>query len=230
MQQLFALFNTLLASALPIALGAALLWGVLSVLLSPCHLATIPLVVGFVSERGADTPRSRAALLAASFAVGMLLSLAVLGSIVVLAGHALLRYRSYANHGAALLLVVAALHLLELVTLPGFAPRAPSRKGLLAALMAGLFIGVGLGPCTLGFVAPVFALAFGASSAHPLAGWAILLAFAVGHASVVGVAGASTSLVQRYLAWTGRSRRALLLKKACGVLVLLGASLLVYSA
>ena len=40
-----------------IALAAALLWGVFSVLLSPCHLASIPLIVGFIDLQGRVSTR-----------------------------------------------------------------------------------------------------------------------------------------------------------------------------
>ena len=39
------------------ALSAALAWGVLSILLSPCHLASIPLIVGFIDRQGRMTAR-----------------------------------------------------------------------------------------------------------------------------------------------------------------------------
>lgn len=230
MHELFVRFGASLEGALPIALAAALLWGVLSVLLSPCHLATIPLVVGFVSGAGPELPRRRALVLSGAFALGMFLSLAVLGALVALAGQALVRYRTHTSWATALLLVFAGLHLLDLVSLPGAKPWAPQRKGPLAALLAGLFLGIGLGPCTLGFVAPVLGLVLGAPTSHSMSGWAILVAFAIGHAAVVGGAGASTALVQRYLAWSESSRAASALKKLCGVLVLLGAASLVYTA
>lgn len=225
MHELFVRFGASLEGALPIALAAALVWGVLSVLLSPCHLATIPLVIGFVGGAGPELPRRRAFALSGAFAAGLVLSLAVLGALVALAGQALVRYRAYTSWATALLLVFAGLHLLDLVSVPGVKPRAPARKGALAALLAGLFIGVGLGPCTLGFVAPVFGLVLGTPTR-----WAILLAFALGHAAVVGVAGASTTVVQRYLAWSESSRAASALKKLCGALVLLGAASLLYTA
>ncbi|MCC5850801.1 MAG: hypothetical protein JJU29_22150 [Verrucomicrobia bacterium] len=39
------------------ALFAALIWGVLSILLSPCHLAGIPLIVAYVNRRTLDPLR-----------------------------------------------------------------------------------------------------------------------------------------------------------------------------
>jgi hypothetical protein len=45
-----------------IALAASMAWGVLSILLSPCHLASVPLIVGFISEQGTVTVRRRLSL------------------------------------------------------------------------------------------------------------------------------------------------------------------------
>mgnify|MGYP001544892655 CR=1 FL=1 len=61
-----------------LAVGAAFLWGVLSIVLSPCHLASIPLIVGFIQGRGVTSPR-RAALFSSLFAAGMLVTIAVIG-------------------------------------------------------------------------------------------------------------------------------------------------------
>jgi cytochrome c-type biogenesis protein len=59
---------------------------------------------------------------------------------------------------------------------------------------------------------------------------ALLLAFGVGHCSVIVAAGTSAEAVQHYLNWNERSRGADILKKVCGVLVLLGGLYLIYTA
>lgn len=40
-----------------VAVAGAFLWGVLSILLSPCHLTSIPLIVGFISGQEVTTTR-----------------------------------------------------------------------------------------------------------------------------------------------------------------------------
>ena len=52
----------------------------------------------------------------------------------------------------------------------------------------------------------------------------------VGHCSVIVLAGTFTSVVQRYLNWNERSKGAVILKKACGVLVIVGGLYLIYTA
>ena len=47
---------------------------------------------------------------------------------------------------------------------------------------------------------------------------------------MIVVAGTSTELVQRYLDWNEGSKGAVILKKVCGVLVLVGGLYLIYVA
>ncbi len=216
------------------ALGAAVLWGVASVLLSPCHLGTIPLIVGFVgsSAAGQKTSRGRAAALSFSFAGGMLLAIAVLGLLIAGLGWAVGGLGRYTNYVIAAIFVVAGLHLIGLIPLPlsGLSPSGFKRKGILAAWALGIIFGVGLSPCTFAFVAPVLAAAFGTATSNPAFGALLLLAFGVGHCSVIGIAGASAGFVQRWLDWNSKSRGLTVLKVVCGVLLLGSASMLVYKA
>ena len=58
----------------------------------------------------------------------------------------------------------------------------------------------------------------------------LLLFYGIGHSIVIILAGTFTQVVQRYLNWTERSRGAVVLRRVCGVLVILGGVYLVYSA
>ena len=62
--------------------------------------------------------------------------------------------------------------------------------------------------------------------------WGILLlvAYGVGHCSVIVLAGSCTELVQRYLNWTDKARGATVLRGVCGILVILGGLYLIYVA
>ncbi|MBN1346113.1 MAG: cytochrome C biogenesis protein, partial [Phycisphaerae bacterium] len=53
-----------------LAVAASFVWGVLSILLSPCHLASIPLIVGFIDQQGRMTTR-RVLAISTLFAVGI---------------------------------------------------------------------------------------------------------------------------------------------------------------
>ncbi len=214
-----------------IALGASLVWGVISVLLSPCHLGTIPLVVGFVGS-GTATTRGRGTALAFSFAGGMLAAILLVGMVVFWLGHALTAFGAASNYIIAAIFLLAGLNLVGILPMPdkGLSIGGIKGKGMLAAAGVGLVLGIGLSPCTFAFIAPILGATAGSVARHPALSVGMLLAFGIGHCGVIGGAGSSTEFVQRYLDWSDESRTVKVAKFVCGVLVLLAAAVLMYTA
>jgi cytochrome c-type biogenesis protein len=228
MDSLFISLSDAMTGAPLIALLAAFAWGVLSIVLSPCHLASIPLIVGFLQSGGAVTPR-RAAGLSTLFALGILGSIALIGALTAAAGRMLGDLGSWGNYAVAALFFVFGLHLLDLLPIPeGWRP-APNqpRRGARGALLFGLVFGAALGPCTFGFMAPVLGVTFGMATTAPFFAYGVLVFFGLGHCAVIGLAGFSTSWVQRWLSWQGNAPGAKWLRRCCGVLVLAAGAWLV---
>lgn len=213
------------------ALTAAFIWGVLSILLSPCHLASIPLIVGFVDQQGRISTR-RAFTISLLFSVGILITIGVIGALTAAAGRMLGDVGRYGNYLVALIFFAVGLSLLDVIRLPlpGAAQPGMKRKGMLAAFILGLVFGVALGPCTFAYMAPMLAVTFSLAATNLPYGVLLLLLYGVGHCSVIVLAGTFTEVVQHYLDWNETSRGAVILKKVCGVLVLLGGLYLVYTA
>ena len=69
MESLFNWLSALVGSTIWVALAGSFLWGVLSILLSPCHLTSIPLIVGYISQ-GEHKSIKRAFLTSLAFASG----------------------------------------------------------------------------------------------------------------------------------------------------------------
>ena len=90
------------------------------------------------------------------------------------------------------------------------------------AFILGLVFGVGLGPCTFAYMAPILAIVFNCSASNLIFGMLLIAAYAIGHCSVIVLAGTSTERVQRYLNWNEGSKGAVIMKKICGILVVLG--------
>ena len=231
METLFIDLTRAVTGAPLMALAASLAWGVLSVVLSPCHLASIPLIVGFIDGQGRITTR-RAFLIATLFAVGILITIAVIGMITAAAGRMLGDIGVWGNWLVAIIFFLVGLHLLELLPMPWSSPGkiGIARKGMLAAFLLGLIFGIALGPCTFTYMAPMLGVAFGLAAGDLLYGASLLIAYGVGHCAVIVLAGTFTEVVQRYLDWNERSRGAVVLKKICGCLVLAGGGWLVYTA
>jgi len=231
MEQLFRALTKAVEATPAIAIVASFAWGILSILLSPCHLSSIPLVVGFIGQQGRMSTR-RAFSISTLFAIGILTTIAAIGAITAAAGRMMGDVGQYGNYFVAVIFFIFGLVLLDVIPMP-FSGRGPSgtkRKGMLAALLLGLIFGIAIGPCTFAFMAPVLGVTFRVASTNLLYGIGLLLAYGLGHCSVIVVAGTCTQLVQRYMDWNEKSRGAAILKKICGVLVLLGGVYLIYRA
>jgi cytochrome c-type biogenesis protein len=219
------LFDTLtkaLESTPLIALGAAFAWGILSILLSPCHLASIPLIVGFIDDQGKISTK-RAFLLSLLFSVGILLTIAAIGMITAMMGRMMGDIGVWSNYFVAAIFFIVGLHLLGLLPLPfmgGVNQPGIKKKGLWASFLLGLIFGVALGPCTFAFMAPILAITFSLSSTKLWYGIALLFMYGLGHCSVIVAAGTSAGMVEHYLEWNEAYKGAAILKKICGVLVI----------
>ena len=231
MEQLFTTLSHAVEGSAAIALGASFVWGILSIILSPCHLASIPLIVGFISGQGRVTA-GHASGIATLFAVGILITIAAIGAITAAAGRMMGDVGRWGSYFVAAIFFVVGLHLLGVIPMPWSGPGqvGMKRKGLVAAFTLGLIFGIALGPCTFAYMAPMLGVTFKLAATNFFYGALLLLAYGVGHCSVIIAAGTSTELVQRFLNWNEQSKGVVILKYVCGVLVLLGGVWLVYSA
>jgi cytochrome c-type biogenesis protein len=229
-QQLFTLLGRAVEGAPPVAVAASFAWGVLSILLSPCHLASIPLIVGFIDEQG-RTSTKRAALISALFATGILVTIGAIGGLTAVAGRMMGDVGAYGNYLVAAVFFLVGLHLLGVIPMPWSGPGRVRmrRKGPIWGFVLGLVFGIALGPCTFAYMAPMLGVTFRLSSTNPGYGVALLLAYGLGHCSVIVLAGTATELVQRYLNWNEQSRGAVILRKICGALVISGGIYLIYT-
>jgi cytochrome c-type biogenesis protein len=219
-------------SAPHIAFAASFIWGVLSIVLSPCHLASIPLIIGFIDNQGRVSTK-RAFILASLFSIGILITIAFIGLITGMLGRILGDVGSYGNYFVAVIFFIVGLHLIGIIPLPFLGQSGqPSfkKKGLAAAFFLGLIFGVALGPCTFAYMAPMLGIVFSVASTNFFFAVMLIIVYAIGHCSVIILAGTFTSLVQHYLNWNEKSQGAVILKKVCGILVILGGIYLIYAA
>lgn len=206
-----------------VALGAAFVWGILSIILSPCHLASIPLIVGFIDDQG-NISTKRAFLLSSLFSLGILVTIAVIGLITAMMGRMLGDIGAWSEYVVALVFLLVGFHLMGLMPLPfmgGVNQPGIKKKGLVASFLLGLIFGIALGPCTFAYMAPMLALSFSLASTQPMYASSLLVAYGIGHCAVIVVAGTSTECVEKYLQWNEGSKGAIILKKMCGALVVL---------
>lgn len=231
MQQLFNTLGYAVEGTPVIAVGAAIVWGILSILLSPCHLASLPLIVGFIDDQGRMSTK-RAFLISLVFALGILVTIGLIGVITAGAGRIMGDIGAFGNYLVAAVFFLVGLHLLDVIPMPFSGPGqvGMKRKGVLAAFILGLVFGVALGPCTFAYMAPMLGVAFRLGATNPAYGALLLLAYGIGHCGVIVAAGTSTEIVQRFLDWNEQSRGTVWVKRICGVLVILGGLWMIYTA
>jgi cytochrome c-type biogenesis protein len=97
-----------------LAIIAAFIWGIFSIILSPCHLASIPLIIGFINEQGRIS-LWKAFKLSLVFALGILSTIATIGVITAAMGRIMGDIGNWGNYLVALIFFVIGLYLLDII-------------------------------------------------------------------------------------------------------------------
>lgn len=206
LETFFLTVNEWIASGTTVAALGCFLWGMISVIFSPCQMASIPLIVAYVGgqERAVD-PR-QAAVYSASFTTGLFITIALIGIICALLGRMLGDVGNYWQILIGAILIWVALGMLgvEKCSMSGSLLYRLNFKGVFGAFMLGLAYGVLSGSCTFGFIAPILAII--TVQQKIATGILFILLFAVGHCLPIMVAGSSTAAVRKLMensAWQG---------------------------
>jgi cytochrome c-type biogenesis protein len=227
------LFNELtlaMSGTFSLAVTAAFGWGVLSILLSPCHLSSIPLVIGYINSHG-TVKTKHSFYVALVFSIGILLTIAAIGLITASMGRLMGDIGTWGNWLVAGIFIFIGLYLMDILRWDWNKINIgqKQRNGLWGAFVLGLIFGIGLGPCTFAFLAPVLGAVFQIAIENWGKAVLLIMAFTIGHCAIIVAAGSTTSLVQRYLNWTEKSNSTTYIKRVSGFLVLLGGIYFIYT-
>ncbi len=221
LESVFSWLSELVQSTFLVALLGAFLWGILSILLSPCHLASIPLIVGYISHQGVKSFR-KAFWTSFAFSFGILITIALIGLVTALLGRMMGDIGKWGNYLVAVIFFIVGLYLLDIIrfNLPGVKQMKFKKRGAGAALLLGLIFGIALGPCTFAYMAPVLAITLFSSSSNFVHSFSLLAAYGLGHCLVIVLAGSFTEVIQKYVNWNEKSKGTLIVKRICGILVI----------
>ncbi|WP_353676528.1 cytochrome c biogenesis CcdA family protein [Rosettibacter primus] len=106
-------------------------WGVLSILLSPCHLSSIPLVISYITSQGKISLK-RTFYISLIFAIGILITIAVIRIITASLGRLMGDIGATGNYLVAGIFFLVGLYLLDIIKLDWNTTRLRQRKILLA--------------------------------------------------------------------------------------------------
>jgi cytochrome c-type biogenesis protein len=202
----FLMVNQWMTGGTNLALAGCFIWGVISVLFSPCHLASIPLMVAYVGGQTNQPKPMQATVYSVAFTTGLFISIAAIGIICALLGRMLGDVGNYWQIVVGFVLVWVSLGMFGVkgCSLSGGLLYRLQFKGLKGALGLGLAYGTLSGSCTFGFIAPILAVI--TVQQQITSGMLMIFLFAIGHCIPIVIAGSSTALVRRVLensAWQG---------------------------
>ncbi|MBU1195061.1 MAG: sulfite exporter TauE/SafE family protein [Proteobacteria bacterium] len=224
MDAFFITVNQWMASGTLLAAAGCFIWGIVSVLLSPCHLASIPLIIAYVGGQETAVKPRQASVYAVAFSIGLFVTIALIGIICALLGRMMGDVGIYFQVFVGIILIWVALGMLgvESCSMSGSLLYRLKVRGIGGAFVLGLAYGVLSGSCTFGFIAPILAII--TVQAKVVTGVLLILLFALGHCLPIVIAGSSTALVRSILensAW--QSTGAIFRKMAGVVIICLGA-------
>jgi len=194
---LFITVNQWMAQGAVVAMTGAFLWGMVSVLFSPCHLASIPLIVAYVGgQQNAVNPR-KAGWYAGAFTLGLFITIAAVGVVCALLGRMLGDVGTWWQIlvGAVLIWVALGMLGVQSCSMSGSLLYRLKLHGIHGAFGLGLAYGILSGSCTFGFIAPILAIV--TVQQKIVAGSIMMIFFALGHCLPIVLAGSSTAWVRR---------------------------------
>ena len=196
-----SIFNAMYSSGILKYLGA-FLWGIASVLLSPCGISTVPLVVGYVAN--SDSPSHwQAFKISCAFCLGIVMNLLLIGFITSSIGLLLGGYERFLTLITAAVFIVMGLHMLGVIRVKFFSlgsgGKGTESQSLKGAVVLGIVSGLAVGPCNIAYVSPVLSLAMSQATGGLFAPVMLVVCYALGHSTVLVCAGTFSQIFAEFL-------------------------------
>lgn len=185
---------------------------------SPCVLAAIPLIIGYVGGYS-EGNKKKAALYSLVFILGLAITFTLLGAAASLMGGFLGFMGRWLYVGVAVTAVFMGLELMGILSipLPFQKMRTVKSKGLWGAFFLGLLTGTVSSPCATPVLAVI--LAYVSTRGDILYGGSLLFAYALGHCALIFIAGLSVGLTESIVSSQGVKNFSLYSKKLSGGLL-----------
>jgi cytochrome c biogenesis protein CcdA len=185
---------------------------------SPCVLAMIPLVIGYVGGYAEGSTR-KAVSYSLVFTLGLTITFTVLGIIASFMGRLFGNVGGFWKYIMPPVAILLGLQLIGVFNFQiGLSDRfMPKQKALFGALIMGLFFGILATPCATPVLAII--LTYAATKQTIFYSGALLLAYAAGHWVLVLTAGVSAGLAQKIIASKGLNNATTYIKKGAGIIL-----------
>lgn len=187
---------------------------------SPCVLAAIPLIIGYVGGYS-EGNKKKAVIYSLVFILGLSVTFTLFGA----AASAMGQFLSFAGQwlyiGLAVIAIAMGLQLMSLISipLPFQKTRQVKSRGLWGAFLLGLLTGTVSSPCATPVLAVI--LAYVSTQGDILYGVSLLFMYAVGHCALIFVAGLSIGLTNNIVSSQGVKNFSLYAKRFSGTILII---------
>lgn len=187
---------------------------------SPCVLAAIPLIIGYVGGYS-EGNKKKAVMFSLVFVLGLSITFTLFGAAASVMGQFLGFMGRWLYIGLALIAILMGLQLIGIISipLPFQKARTVKTKGLIGAFLLGMLTGTVSSPCATPVLAVI--LAYVSTQGDMLYGGSLLFAYAVGHCALIFIAGLSIGLTESIVSSRGIKNFSLYSKKFSGVILLM---------
>lgn len=187
---------------------------------SPCVLAAIPLVIGYVGGYS-EGSKKKAALFSLVYVLGLSITFTLLGAAASVMGQFLGFMGRWLYFGLAVIAVLMGLQLMGIISipLPFQRKRQVKTRGLPGAFLLGLLTGTVSSPCATPVLAVI--LAYVSTRSDMVYGGSLLFVYALGHCALIFIAGLSVGLTESIISSSGARNFSLYAKKLSGALLVM---------
>lgn len=219
MQGLLENIQAIIQTQHGLAFIAVFIGGLISAV-SPCVLAAIPLIIGYVGGYS-EGNKKKAALYSLVFILGLSVTFTLLGAAASVTGQFLGFMGKWLYLGLAVIAVLMGLQLMGIISvpLPFQKTRKVRTKGLVGAFLLGLLTGTVSSPCATPVLAVI--LAYVSTQGDIAYGGLLLFVYALGHCALIFIAGLSVGLTENIIASKGIKNFSLYSKRLSGVVLVL---------
>jgi len=219
METMFSNIQHIIQNQHGLAFVAVFVGGLISAA-SPCVLAAIPLIIGYVGGYS-EGNKKKAALFSLVFVLGLSITFTLLGAAASVMGQFLGFMGRWLYIGLAVIAILMGLQLMGIISipLPFQKTRAIKTKGLLGAFLLGMLTGTVSSPCATPVLSVI--LAYVSTQGDMVYGGSLLFVYAIGHCALIFVAGLSVGLTESIVGSKSTRNFSLYAKKVSGALLVL---------
>lgn len=217
--QLYLTVNAWLQTGSMLAITGSFIWGIISVTISPCHMASIPLLIAYVAGQNKILTPRHAAWYAVSFTTGLFVTILIVGFSCLLLGRMLGDIGTYWQLFVGLILILMAVSMFKTAqcSTGGSLLQRINIKGAWGAFLLGLAYGLLSGVCTFGFLAPILGVI--TLQGKIVTGLLMILLFGVGHCLPLAVAGIFSATLGKFMSTGKWHKISTLLKKIAAAFI-----------